>query len=306
MITTLSGSNNYLIDIELKKILSDFENQQGKLAIEQIDASESDVQSINEAIIGLSFLSPIRLIVLKSGSSNKQFIDSIDQTLPQVPSTNQVVLVEPSIDKRLSYYKTLKSLTEFKSFEPLDFGQTARWIESLVKDRGGRISSNSSRYLVELIGLDQMRISNEIDKLLTYNSEIDRETIDRLVEPVAQTSIFQLLDAVFNSGPKDILRIYDDQKTQKVEPQQIIAMLTWQIHIIAMIKAAGDLSASEIARKTKISPYVVSKSMSMAKKLSKADIKQITNNLLELDVKLKNKTVDIDDALLQLLLSVND
>lgn len=306
MIITLSGSNHYMINNELKNILSDFADQNGSMAIEQIDGGEAEFQSVTESLTNLSFLTPNRLIILKRGSNNKQFIDSVEKVLENIPSTNTIVIVEPNIDKRLSYYKSLKKLTEFKNYEDLEFGQLARWIDEKVKQQGGTINNNDARYLVELVGIDQMRLANEVKKLLSYQNEITRDSIDLLVEPTSQTTIFQLLDAVFGGKSEELLKIYDDQKRQKVEPQQIIAMLTWQIHILAMIKAAGNKSPNEIAKITKVSPFVINKSLGIARRLDKKAIQNLASSLLELDIKLKNKTVDADGALLQLLLTVSN
>lgn len=306
MIITLSGSNDFMINSELKKLVNDFAVQNGDIAIEQIDGSEADFQSIVESLTNLSFLSPNRLIILRRATSNKQLIDSIEMILNNIPSTNTLVIIELNIDKRLSYYKSLKKLTEFKNYDELDFGQLARWVEGAIAQQGGTIKNSDARYLVELVGINQMRLSSEITKLLSYQNEITRDSVDLLVEPISQTTIFQLLDAVFAGKSEDLLKIYDDQKRQKVEPQQIIAMLTWQIHILAMIKAAGNKTAGEIASITKVSPFVVGKSLGIARRMSKQDIQKLSDNLLELDIKLKNKSVDADEALLQLLLTISN
>jgi DNA polymerase III delta subunit len=306
MIITLSGSNHFMINNELKNIINGFVENNSDMAVEQIDGSESDLQAITESFSNLSFLTPNRLIILKRGSGNKQFIDSAEKLIDNVPSTNTVVIVEPNIDKRLGYYKALKKLTDFKNYDELEFGQLAKWIDETVTQQGGVIKNNEARYLVEIVGLDQLRLSSEITKLLSYHGTVTKETIDLLVVPTSQTTIFQLLDAVFTGKSKELLKIYDDQKKQKVEPQQIIAMLTWQVHILAMINAAGNKPPAEIAKITRVSPFVINKSLGIAKRMNKQDIQNLTRSLLELDIKLKNKTVDADEALLQLLLTITN
>ncbi len=306
MITSISGSNDFMIDNELKNIINEFEANYGKIAIEQIDGSEADPQSILESVINLSFLSPNRLIILRRGSANKQFSEIIEQVINRIPPTNDLVIVEPEIDKRLVYYKTLKKLTDFKVYDELSDNQLVDWVSNTVKQKEGTIQSNVSKYLIELAGTNQLKLSNEISKLISYQPEITKTTIDLLVEPIPQTTIFNLLDAAFGGRSRELLEIYEDQKRQKVEPYQVIAMLTWQVHILAMIKASGKSSQSEIASKTKVSPYVINKSMNIAKKMTISQIRNLTNNLLELDIKLKNQLVDTEDALLQLLLTISN
>jgi len=305
MIVTITGSNNFLVETELKNILSDFKNLHGEIAIEQIDGSDVEYQAIFESVSNLSFLTPSKMIILRRGSGNKIFMDSIEEIIKNTPDTNDLVIIEPNIDKRLAYYKTLKKLTDLREYNELDSNQLVRWIDEEVEKRGGQISNADIRHLIDLTGLNQMKLSNEITKLISYQRRINKESIDLLVEPIPQTTIFQLLDAAFSGQSKQLLKIYDDQKKQKIEPQQIIAMLAWQLHILAIIKASGKDSSGKIAKENNLSPFVVSKSLNIAQRLNLGDIKKLTGNLLELDVKLKNKNIDIDEALLQLLLSIH-
>ncbi len=306
MITTLAGPNDFLIELELKNLVDEFKKKNDEISIEQIDGAETEYSAILETINSLSFLFPNKLTILRRGSNNKQFTELIEHTLKEIPETNELVIIEPNIDKRTSYFKNLKKLTDFKMYEELDSSQLARWVEQTTKSNGGSIKNSDARYLIELAGNNQLKLSNEINKLVSYNQEITKQSIDDLVDPIPQTTIFQLLDASFSGKSKEILRIYDEQKSQKVSPQQVIAMLTWQIHILAMIKAAGNASSSEIASKTKTSPYVVGKSMTLARNMTMNEIRKLTEDLLELDIKLKNQTVDADDALLQLLLTIGN
>lgn len=304
MITTLSGPNGYMLGRALENKLSDFKDDYGDLAIEQIDGLDNDYQTIIDSLLNLPFLTTSKLVILRTPSANKQFSEGIDKILSDIPETNDVVIVEPSIDKRSKYYKLLKQATDYKSFEELDVSGLTRWIIELVHEKGGQITPIEASYLVELLGINQLRISNEITKLLSYKPQITKETIDKLVEPIPQTTIFQLLDAAFAGKREETLKIYEDQRRQKVEPQQIIAMLTWQLNSLALIKAAEGLPPAQISLKTKLSPFVVSKNLTITRKLSMGQIKALISELLELDLRLKSQSVDPDDTLIQFLLSI--
>lgn len=304
MITTLTGSNHYLLDEELGKSLSNFKEKYGDFSIEQIDGTDAEYQTIVDSISNLPFLTPAKLVILKSPGTNKQFIEKIGSLLESIPSSNEIIIVEPNIDKRSKYYKLLKDNTDYKSFEELDVGSLVGWIVQAVKSKGGTISFREANYLVERVGVNQLRISNELDKLLNYQSEITKQTIDLLVEPIPQTTIFQLLDAAFSGRREEMIKIYEDQRRQKVEPQQIIAMLTWQLNGLALVKAAGDSPPAEISKKTKLSPFVVNKNLTISRKLRFEDIKRLLGDLLKLDIRLKSQSVDSDDALIQYLLSI--
>jgi DNA polymerase-3 subunit delta len=225
--------------------------------------------------------------------------------LADVPDSTDVVIVEPKLDKRLSYYKLLKKVTDFKEYKGLDGEGLAKWLVHEAKDRGGAISTGDARYLVERVGAEQQMVSNELDKLIIYDPKVTRETINLLTEPTPQSTIFELLESAFAGNRKRTLELYTEQRALKVEPQQIVAMLTWQLHIVALIKAGGERSPDQIAKDAKLSPYVVKKSVNIARRLSLQDLKNHIDRLLNIDIKSKTTTYDIDEALQHFLLALS-
>jgi DNA polymerase III delta subunit len=89
-----------------------------------------------------------------------------------------------------------------------------------------------------------------------------------------------------------------------VEPQAILAMIAWQLHVLALIKTAGDRSVDVIAKEAKLNPFVVRKSQGIAQRLSLSELKDLVRRTLTLDIRLKRQAIDADDALQQLLLSM--
>jgi DNA polymerase III delta subunit len=245
-----------------------------------------------------------KLIILRKPGTNKQFTEKAEQLLDGLPETNDVVLVEPKLDKRLNYYKFLKNKTDFREFPELDLNELARWLSVYAKEKGGVLNPADGRYLVERVGPNQQFLSNELEKLLLYSSKIDRSTIDLLTEPAPQSTIFQLLEAAFAGNTRKALGLYAEQRALKVEPAQITAMLTWQLHILAIIKAAGDRSADMVATETKINPFVVRKSQNIARSITFIELKALVSNLLKIDVAIKSTNIDADEALQHYLLAL--
>ena len=305
MITTLTGENSFALQSRLREITAAFAAEHGDLAVERVDAEEVDFARLREAAAGLPFLAAKKLVVLQSPSANKQFLEKFEQLFDELPETNDLVLIEPKLDKRLAYYKFLKSRTDFQTFPELDTAGLARWLTEAVKQGSGSISPADARYLVERVGANQRLLSNEIDKLLLYNPKITRQSIDLLTEPTPQSTIFELLESAFAKRTKRAMELYDEQRALKVEPQQIVAMLAWQLHVLAVIKTAGNRPADEIAKAAKLNPYVVRKSQGIAKNLSFGDVKKLVSDLLEIDVASKRSNVDTDEALQNYLLKLS-
>lgn len=304
MIITLTGENSFGLQGELDKIVKSFVKQHGDLALERVDGEEAEFEKIREVVSSLPFLASEKLVILRAPGTNKQFTEQAEQILAEAPETNDVVLVEPKLDKRTAYYKYLKKETDFREFPELDQFGLANWLVQAAKVANGSLSQADARYLVERVGANQQLLSNELDKLLLYDSKIDRRTIDLLTEPAPQSTIFQLLEAAFAGRTKTVLKLYAEQRAQKVEPAQIIAMLAWQLHVLAIVKAAGDRSSEIIAKEAKLNPFVVRKSQGIARNLTLSELKKLVSDLLKIDIAMKRTAIDADEALQHYLMTL--
>jgi DNA polymerase-3 subunit delta len=303
-IITLTGENWFGLSASLRKIIDDFVQEHGDMAYEQLDGETAEIARISEAIHSAPFLASKKLVVLRTPSANKQFAEEAEKILGGADDTTDVVIVEPKLDKRLAYYKFLKKTTDFREFLPLDERALARWLVESAKNRGGKLSPADATYLVDRVGADQQLLASELEKLLLYKPEISKDTINLLTDQAVQSTIFQLLDAAFAGNKQRALQLYDEQRAQKVDPLAIIAMLSWQLHVLALLVYAGERSADEVAREAKISPYTAKKSATVARRLSKADIKRYVAKLLAIDKRARRESIDLDDALRLYLLEL--
>ncbi|HET8709509.1 MAG TPA: DNA polymerase III subunit delta [Candidatus Saccharimonadales bacterium] len=304
MIITLTGENDFERRAELKALIADFVAEHGDMALEQLDGETVELVRINEALQSVPFLASRKLVVLRSPSANKQFVENAAELLADLGETTDVVIVEPKLDKRLAYYKFLKNSTDFREFAAMDERGLARWLADAAKQKGGKMSQADAAYLVQRVGANQQLLANELDKLLLYQPEITRATVDLLTDQTFQSKIFDLLDAAYGGNKQRAIKLYEEQRAQKVDPLQIIAMLSWQLHVLALLVYAGNRSADAVAGEAKISPYTARKSQATARNLSKADIKRYVADLLDIDKRARREAIDLDDALQLYLLQL--
>lgn len=304
MIITLNGANSFALISEMGKLIRDFEAEHGDLAIERIDCEEAEFQQIQASLTSLPFLASKKLVALRRPSTNKQFVEQVEQLLGDIPESTDVILIEPKLDKRLAYYKLLKKQTDFRKYPELDLNGMAQWLVAEAKSKDGTISLSDARYLAERVGVNQQLLVGEIEKLLLHSPQITRQTIDLLTEPNPQSTIFELLESAFAGNTRQAIRLYEEQRSMKVEPIQIIAMLAWQLNVLAIVKTAGNKSSQEIAKEAKLNPYVVTKSQGIVRKLSLPEIKILVSDLLEIDTSSKRTSIDTDDALKHYILKL--
>jgi DNA polymerase III subunit delta len=305
MVITLTGLNSFGLQTELHTIIDTFVRDHGDMGLERLDGEEATAEQMRAAAESLPFLTARKLVVLREPSKQKKFTEGIDAFLAAISDATDVILVEPKLDKRLSYYKVLKKKTDFREFSELDVNGLARWVSDYAKQQGASIRSSDARFLVDRVGLRQQLLVGELDKLMLHSPEITRETIELLTEATPQSTIFELLEAAFAGNHRHMLRLYAEQRTLKVEPQQIIAMLAWQLHIVALVKTAEGRTPEVIAKEAKLNPYVVKKSVAIAHRLTLPQLKSFIHDLTQLDIRLKRQAIDADEALQYFLLGLS-
>ena len=304
MIVTLTGGNAFALGDTLRQLVTNFTKEYSTTAVENMDGSQVTTAGLVATMQAGSLFSDKRMIIVENVATNKTLGEDFDKIVSADNADVTVVFVEPKFDKRSSLYKLLKKHTGFKEFNELDENSMARWATEYAKQQGANLSQTDARYLVQRVGIDQLRLSHEIDKLTSYSPKITHQTIDLLTEASPQGTTFNLLDAAFAKHAKQALKIYSEQRRAKVEPQAILGMLAWQLHIIAAVKAAGERNADEIASVAKISPFVVRKSLSIIRGITLAEIQRLVRRALDIDVQLKSVAIDADDALRQLLIEI--
>lgn len=305
MITVLCGENSFLLQRHLRQMVHDFVAEQSDMALEQLDGEEAEFDRMREALQSLPFLAAKKLVVLRNPSSNKQFVDAAEGLLADLSDTTDLIIVEPKLDKRTAYYKLLKSQKGFHQYDELDVNGLSRWLVDFIKEHEATISQSDARYLVERVGTNQRMLSNDALKLIQYDTKVTKQSIDLLVDRTPQSTIFELLDSALAGNHKRTLELYQEQRSMKVEPQQILALLGWQLHILAVIKMAGERDPQVIAKEAKINPFVVRKSQSIVRRMSLGDLKKLISDTLALDIRLKSESIDADDSIQNLLISIS-
>jgi DNA polymerase III delta subunit len=105
------------------------------------------------------------------------------------------------------------------------------------------------------------------------------------------------LDAAFAGNKGRALKLYEEQRAQKVEPQAILALIAWQLQLLALTKYADGKSTTQIAKDVGMNPYPISKAARLAHKLKDEKFKEMVDFAFEIDLKSKTSAIDLDEAL---------
>lgn len=294
---TLTGSNFYLLKKRLDELTAKFVKEHGELALERIDAEEAESQAILDAAQSLPFLASRKMVVIRNIGANKAASGQIEQIIDSAGDSTDLIFYEPSPDKRTAYFKVLKDQTQLEEFNDLDAHSLAGWLVQEAKNQGGQLSQTDANYLVERVGASQEQLAHELQKLIIYEPRITRANIDLLTVKTPQSKVFDLLDAAFGGDKKRALELYAEQRAQKVEPQAIMAMMAWQLKLLALAKTGEGKSSQQIAKDASLSPYPVQKAQNLARKIDDKKLADMVAGALEIDEKGKSTGIDLDEAL---------
>jgi DNA polymerase-3 subunit delta len=305
MTIVLTGNNWFGIKAHLSQLTTSFIGQYGELALEKLDASETGYNVLLGSIESLPFLAVKKMIIVYDLSSNKEAAERLETLVERAGDTTDLVIVESKLDKRSVYYKQLKKLIEFHEYNELDEAQLVSWLVQEAKHQGAKLSLANARFLVERVGENQTKLASELQKLIQYDLNINRDNINNLADESPSSTIFNLLDKAFAGDLEQALKLYEEQRLQNVEPQAIHALLVWQAHAVAICSLApANASSQQIASDSKLSPYVIQKSRTIAERIGRAGVNELMDLLRDIDHKSKTQTFDYDEAMRFVIVSL--
>lgn len=305
MVTLFIGENTAQRDKAFKAYVAKFVSNNGQMAVDSLNTEDVKLNNVVDAVTTVPFLSSKRLVVIRYLGVQKDIASQIDTILKRTADTTDLVFVETSLDKRGIYYKTLiKKADEVKKFDGLDGASLTNWLTDDVADSGGEITRQSAQYLIDRVGTNQQLLSNDAEKMLLVSSRIDNKLIDAMTHSSPHSSVFNMLDSIARGQANRVSKLYDEQRAQGMEPQAILGMLVWQLFIMANIVVAPKDTPDIIAKRSKLSPFVVKKTMNMASNISKRQMVDLLDITIKADADIKTGKSKADVTVHNLLLEL--
>lgn len=305
MILFFYGEDTYRLKQKIRALKEKFISASlGDTNLAILDGKTATFEEIVRQVLAMPFLAKKRLVIIENFLKNapKETIDQTNLFLKKVPQTTVLVFSEEGVpDRRTSIFRKLNQPGQAQEFALLDGEQLRRWIRKTVQDREGVIESEALNILIEYLGSDLWRTSNEIDKLLAYNRKISRQNIELLVKPEIEANIFILIEAIAAKNLSGaICELYRLLNTGQNE-LYIWTMIIYQFRNLLIIKDILDksprLSRFELAKKTGLHPYVVQKTASFAGKYELSELKAIYQKMLDFEIKIKTGKIEARVAL---------
>ncbi len=295
------GDEKYDLNQRIEKIKKEFNNLELGINLFYIDSN--NIQELPNVFEEVSFFGSQKLVIIRD---TKLKFD-VDIITKNENSEITIIIVEDSIDKRTTQYKTLQKIAEIEEFKTMDSYKAIEYIIKTLKLYNVTISKENATYMESICADDKTNIINELQKLVNYLDDekvVTKEIIDKVCSKTFNSKIFDLLDDIVRKNKNKALNELEELLNQKEPIVKIYIMLYKQIKQLYLIKLAKNNKVTDVAKYLKINPYVYNNLSRVTDSFSLADLKKIIYTFDDYDEKTKIGEMDFELGLKKIILSM--
>ena len=303
MVQLFYGDNSFALHEKKQSLTADFLSRHDSFGLEKLDGEDITSSSLRSAVLQLPFLVEKKLVVITSLFLNKSVCEELLKILSDIPDEVDVVLFDTKPDKRMKLFKTLtaqKSVTEYTS---LKGAQLTQWMVSYAKTLNAQLDRMDAELLINRVGPHQSLLAKEIEKLAPH-TVITKDIILENTHESLEATIFELLEATLKGKQDKAMATLQTLYKNNTDPHEIMSLIAWQLHLLAIAVANPHSSSSDIASRYKIHPFVAGKTIDSARGVSRTQLLEVLDLSIAADLKLKTSTGSPEDVLSVLILEL--
>jgi DNA polymerase III subunit delta len=295
------GVERYLRDQALKKLLEAAVDESARdFNFARISVAQGNLDDALALARQFPMISTRRMVVVagfESINDDKQ-LEALKDYLRSPAETTALVFVSEALDNRRNIATMLRKACEVVSFDPLDEREAApQWIRDYVSRAGRFIEPQAAAYLVGMAGVDLMRLSTELEKLINYVGEkgrIGKPEIDELVLYSREHSNFELTDAILDGDRRRALNLLNRIYANASERPETLSLLilgaiasNYRKMLAAKELMRKNAPNAEVAKAVGLPPFIVTKFNERVRKIDSERILRGIARIAETDVALK-------------------
>ncbi len=311
----LMGEEPYYIDkisdfIE-ETVLSEEERGFNQVVLYGRDITVEDIISNAKRY---PMMAEYQVVIVKEAQDLSRTIEKLTSYAenPQ-PSTILVINYKyKKIDKRKALYKGINKVGVVYESKKLYENQVSDWIRRVLSPKDYTITPKASQMLVEFLGTDLSKISNELQKLqiiLPKGSQITPELIEENIGISKDFNNFELRKAI---GERNVVKAHQIVNYFSENPKDNPMVMTISLLFnffsqLLHFHGLNDKSPRSVASALKINPYFVNEYINAARNYPMKKVSTIVATLREFDVKSKGvgaNAISQGDLLKELLVKI--
>lgn len=281
MIEIIYGSEPYLKDDHLKKILSKVDGFSLEEITDWTKEAENEIKSL--PMFGGKKTVIYRPLELK----NEEFLKFIKSP----PDNDVYVIPEGNLDKRTAVYRELKKNHKVRYFNKIDAAMMEKFVMRELRDLNCRITGQDYGYFMERCNYwenpscSMYTIKIYLRQLSFLGSEISRESIQSIVPETLHEKMFQLTNYILDKDGARLFKLADYLLRERESPVAMLSAILRTYRIAYKASLFPEASDKELEKMTGVKSYCYKK----ATLLGAGKLKQASQLLQEAVNQIKEK-----------------
>lgn len=291
----LMGDEPYYIDLITdcidKTVLSEDEKGFNQMVLYGRDTTIEDIVGNAKRY---PMMAEYQVVIVKEAQELSRTIDKLESYAENPQPTTILVFCYKykTLDKRKKVTKNIEKNGVVFESKKLYENQVSSWINQVLNTSGYKIEPKASAMLVEFLGTDLSKISNELDKLkiiLPQGTLITAEHIEKNIGISKDYNVFEFRSAL---GEKNILKANRIAQYFAQNPKDNpITLITSQVFAfylqLLQYHGLSDKSQGNVAKVLKVNPYFVKDYETAARNYPMKKVSAIVAGLRDIDLKSK-------------------
>lgn len=278
VIYCLFGENTYLRDQALAALVGD-------RTIERVNGQSLGVRDLPDLFMGQSLFAADRLIVIRNLAENAAVWQELETYCDQESSETTLIILETKPDKRTKTFKALQENAQVREFMlPKNAAEAIKFTLDEAKNRHLKFDRRLAQQLVDRTGFNPWEIIHALEKLAVLDI-IDEAAITRSIDASPSEQIFGLLEASLN-GRVGRVHAMCETLALSEEPYRVMGLLATQVTYLAALVAAD--TRQPIAADLGTKPFAIDKLRTVAKKMTRSELRRIVDALATADDQMKS------------------
>lgn len=311
MILFLYGPDTYRSRQKLNEIIEHYKKiHKSGLNLKYFDGQNLDFQDFENEIETISMFKEKKLIILENVFSHEGFKEEFLKKEEKFVNSDNIILIYEGgkVAENTSFFKFLKENSKSQEFKLLEGQRLKNWVRKEVGNYQTEIETKALDQLINFVGNDLWRITNEIKKLVSYKSgkKIEVKDVELLVRPKIETDIFKTIDAIALKNKKQALSLIHKHLEKGDSPLYLLRMINFQFRNLLVIRDLIEKRKPlySFSRLTNLHPYTIRKSYSQAQKFTIQELKKIYQKIFQVDLAIKTGKIEPETALDMLIAEI--
>ena len=318
LIYLFTGTSEIFIKNRMNRIIQSFKKEE--TTIIKYDMDNATLSQVLEDAMTFPFLEDLKIIIIKNpkfltkaANTSKEDAKAFIKYLKK-PNDTTILIVDATniaIHQANEIYKTLRNVARIIDYPEPEEIEIKGWIVRSFDNNNIDIKDDALNLLMEYIGDDQPRLSQEIDKLTSYvgkGGTVHVKEIKTLVPKDVSNEVYNLIKAIVNHDFNKTNSIYNTLINNTKDPLMIFSMISNKFkELLSTYKLLKfGYSQSDIAKFYNVSTGKAYYIVQEAKSFRLPDLEYYIEKLATLDYQIKSGKLDKSIALELLLLKINN